>query len=163
MVEIGWILSEEDETIEEKSAYLIKPNNFQIPHDVVKIHGITTEIALKNGTDLKSVLIKFQELLRQSDCLIAHNIEFDENVIGAEFIRTKLPPDLLSINKICTMQETINLCKCPSKFGQGYKFPTLSELHQVLFSEPYIEKHRALDDVEICAKCFFELKSMKKI
>jgi DNA polymerase-3 subunit alpha len=37
------------------------------------------------------------------------------------------------------------------------KFPTLSELHQALFDEPFSEAHNATADVEATTRCFFEL------
>jgi len=37
------------------------------------------------------------------------------------------------------------------------KFPTLEELHTVLFGENFQGAHDALADVRATAKCFFEL------
>ena len=37
------------------------------------------------------------------------------------------------------------------------KFPTLSELHDALFDQPFAEAHNATADVEATTRCFFEL------
>jgi DNA polymerase III subunit alpha len=43
------------------------------------------------------------------------------------------------------------------EFMRKQKFPTLSELHEALFSSPFSEAHNATADVEATARCFFEL------
>ena len=91
-----------------------------------------------------------------SDYLIAHNINFDKNVISAEFIRYQVKPRSKLI-KLCTMQESTDYCKIKNKWG-GYKWPSLIELHNHLFGEDFDGAHDALADVKACAKSFFELK-----
>lgn len=71
------------------SNYIVKPRNFIIPEDAVKIHGITTEIAKNEGVALNIVLNDFSTAISRSSYLIAHNMSFDEKVVGAEFIREK--------------------------------------------------------------------------
>ena len=46
------------------------------------IHGITTEKANKEGVPLIEVLNKFNIAVSKSDFIIAHNISFDEKIIG---------------------------------------------------------------------------------
>ncbi len=48
LVQIGWLLTDETAMQIESAEYLIKPDGFTIPQDAAKIHGITTELALKN-------------------------------------------------------------------------------------------------------------------
>ena len=55
------------------------------------------------------------------------------------------------------MQATIDYCGIPFPDGNGYKFPRLEELYEVLFKQQMKDAHNALADVEACAKCFFEL------
>ena len=54
------------------------------------------------------------------------------------------------------MKMSTNYCKIPGSYG--YKWPSLSELHYKLFGSHFQEAHNADIDVEVCAKCFFELK-----
>ena len=52
MVQIAWLMNnEKGKIIYEKDA-IIFPEGFQIPSDVVKIHGITTTIAKRKGEKL---------------------------------------------------------------------------------------------------------------
>ena len=66
--------------------------------------------------------------------LIAHNMQFDINVLGAELLRLNVTP-AKEATKVCTMKEGTNYCKIPS--FRGYKWPTLTELHTKLFGEGF--------------------------
>lgn len=136
---------------------IVKPKGFTIPADAARIHGITTKRAKKEGIDINEVLNKFLPALNNSKILIAHNVAFDQNVLGAEFLRAGIPNNIQNMDKICTMKESTNFCKLPGKNGQ-YKWPRLSELHTKLFKTAFEDSHNALVDVTMCAKCFFELR-----
>ena len=41
--------------------------------------------------------------------------------------------------------------------GGGFKYPSLTDLHQKLFGEPFKEAHNASADVEATTRCFLEL------
>jgi len=62
----------------------------------------------------------------------------------------------LSVLDTCT-EDTAKLCQLPGGRGGKFKLPTLTELHQYLFGEPFNEAHNATADVEATARCFFEL------
>ncbi len=141
--------------------HIIRPDGFTIPADASKIHGITTERALNEGKILKIVLDEFNALIEEASCLVAHNMSFDEKIVGAEFIRNGMPNSTDSKNKICTMQITTNFCRIPGNYG--FKWPKLSELHFILFNENFQEAHNAEADITATARCFWELKRMGKI
>jgi len=61
------------------------------------------------------------------------------------------------------MLKTTSLCKLPNKYGNGYKWPKLSELHNFLFNEDFADAHDALGDIRATIKCFFELKRLNKL
>ncbi len=137
--------------------YIIFPQGFIIPKESSDIHNITQEIAQEKGVDLKQVLEQFSQDISRAKFIVAHNIDFDEKIVGAELFRAQMPDIFIESNKICTMKETVNICKIPG-FRGNYKFPNLSELHQFLFSDKFDNAHNALADVLACARCFFELK-----
>ena len=85
IVQISWLIFDESEKIVDEKDYIIKPQNFIIPDRVSRIHGITTEIALSEGRELKPILNEFVSDVKNSSYIIAHNMEFDEKIIGAEF------------------------------------------------------------------------------
>ncbi|MCH2228366.1 MAG: 3'-5' exonuclease [Candidatus Caenarcaniphilales bacterium] len=157
LVQIAWISTDEEAHELECFDSIIKPEGFKIPEEVSKIHGITTDYALEVGQPLTDILIKFSNTAKKNDFLVAHNLSFDEKIIGAEFLRAKLQCNLSKKTKICTKQSSTNFCKIPGNYG--YKWPTLSELYKILFNKTFAEAHNAVADVEACMKCFFELKA----
>jgi len=46
--------------------FIIKPEGFTIPSDASRIHGISTERAIREGQPIKSVLQHFQSLIEQA-------------------------------------------------------------------------------------------------
>ncbi|MDB0602187.1 3'-5' exonuclease [Tenacibaculum maritimum] len=162
LVQIAWLLCDEKGNRIESKDYIIKPENFKIPLGSSKVHGITTDIAIKEGKALKDILIAFSKLIEQSEFIIAHNIDFDEKIVGAEFLRKEVSNNLESKNKICTMLSTIDFCRIPSPYG-NYKWPKLSELHIKLFGEDFENAHNAFADIEATEKCFWELRRIEKI
>lgn len=88
-------------------------------------------------------------------------MDFDEKIIGSEFIRNGFENILPSKERICTMMKTTNLCAINGPYG--YKWPKLSELHQKLFNSSFEQAHNAFVDVKITAKCFWELYRRKLI
>ena len=82
MIQIAWILCDADGNRIESDDFIIKPENFEIPLEVTKKHGITTEQAINEGEDLEKVLIAFNKLVEQADYIVAHNISFDEKIVG---------------------------------------------------------------------------------
>ena len=100
----------------------------------------------------------FSEVIAKTDYLVAHNISFDEKIVGAEFVRKNFKTKWFSKKQICTMQASTNYCELPGKYG--YKWPNLSELHINLFGEGFEEAHNAAADINATAKCFWKLKEL---
>lgn len=157
IVQIAWILCDDKGRIITSEEHIIKPEGFIIPFDAQNLHGISNEKANSIGEDLSLVLNRFSEALCISTYLIAHNLDFDLNVLGAEFVRKGIESRLDTIKKICTMKATVEYCRIP-RGRYGFKWPSLMELHYNLFKTTFHEKHDALYDVRICVECFFELK-----
>ncbi len=157
IVQIAWSLYDADGNHWESYSYIIRPTDFIIPAEATKIHRISQERALKEGIDLKQALQHFLEDVKKASYLVAHNIDFDEKIVGAELLREKLGNHLVESNKICTMKTTAQVCRISNGRG-GYKWPNLTELYNFLFKTSFPEAHDAGFDVKACAKCFFELK-----
>ena len=154
MVQIAWIINNENGEKLTEQNHIIKPEGFIIPEEVSKLHGITTERALAEGESLKKTLRTFAEHLVRCDYVVAHNIAFDEKIIEAEMIRLRIPVSFQYANKICTMKQSVNFCSLP-----GNKWPKLQELHIKLFDESFDDAHNALSDITATARCFWELKN----
>ncbi|MCH1484904.1 MAG: DNA polymerase III subunit alpha [Flavobacteriaceae bacterium] len=161
-VQIAWQLHDELGNLIESNSFLIKPDGYDIPYESEKIHGISTQLAEKEGHNLETVLKKFNLSISKSKFIVGHNVNFDLNVIGCEFYRKNISSniELTDILDTCT-ESTAFLCKLPGGRGGKFKLPTLTELHEFLFSSPFQEAHNATADVEATARCFLELIRLK--
>ena len=156
MLQLAYILyDEEGEEIKRNSLYVKPQKGFILQEEASKINKITLEVLREKGQPIKKVLEEFKEVLGKAEQVVAHNIEFDENIVGAEFLRAGMKNELENKNKICTMVNTVELCNIPGKYGP--KWPSLKELHLKLFNEEFEDAHDALVDTEVMAKCFWEL------
>jgi len=157
IVQIAWSLYDAEGNHWESYNYIIKPDGFIISDEVAKIHRITHERAMAEGVDLRQALNHFISDVEKAEYLVGHNIDFDDKIVGAELMRTKLNNPLTKANKLCTMKTGAQVCKISNNRG-GYKWPNLTELYNCLFNTGFLEAHDAVFDVKACAECLFELK-----
>jgi DNA polymerase III epsilon subunit-like protein len=157
MIQICWAVYDNG-TLIKLEDYLIKPNGFRIENS--HIHGITDKIAQK-GHDVKMVLNKLDEAIKDVKYIIGHNIKFDYNIICSELHRVKFQNIIKSINYkkfLCTMERSI-----PLKVD-GYLKPTkLIKLYKFLFNKEFDNQHNAKYDVLATAEVFHELVNRKII
>ena len=158
LVQIAWLIYDEDANSIERYCSIIQPEGFRIPADAAAVHGITTEMAYDQGVPLIDVLEEFTKKINQCQGIVAHNISFDEKIIKCELLRKDILHTFDIKKKFCTMLSSVNLCKLPSH--RGYKWPKLIELYQILFKEEFEGAHDALVDVEACARCFWKLRQL---
>ncbi|WP_185869374.1 DNA polymerase III subunit alpha [Blattabacterium cuenoti] len=156
VVQISWQIHDVLGNLIEFKNFIIKPDNYDIPFNAFKIHGITNEKAEKNGFDLNLVLIEFKKNINKYQCIIGHNLEFDIKVIESEFFRKKEKISFKEKKILDTKEISVNYCKLPGS-RKKYKWPTLSELYQKLFKEEVPGSHNAANDVKATARCFLEL------
>ncbi|WP_417853876.1 DNA polymerase III subunit alpha [Xanthomarina gelatinilytica] len=157
-IQIAWQLHDGMGNCLEHQDYLIQPDGFNIPYDAEKIHGISTELAQEQGKPLVEVLEKFNKALAKTKFVVGQNVSFDLNIMGAEFVRENIvnPLQELPVLDTCT-EHTASLCQIPGGRYGKFKLPTLTELHQYLFNQPFAEAHNATADVEATTRCFLEL------
>ncbi len=155
LVQIAWLIFDKQGNKLAENMSVIRPNGFIIPKEASDIHKITQDEALAVGENLELVLNNFYIDVNDSAVVIAHNISYDEKIIGAEFIRNNMKNIIDSKNKVCTMKSTTNYCKIQGPYG--YKWPKLIELYEKLFDEEF-NQHDALDDIRATARCYWELK-----
>jgi DNA polymerase III subunit epsilon len=135
---------------------LIKPDGWVVPNERFFIdNNMSTERCEKEGMPIAIVLQRFVDSIQLCDFLVAHNIDFDYNVLGAEMIRAGIKANR-RLERICTMKSTTDFCDIRNAYGA--KWPKLEELHEKLFGTKPEVSHDALEDVNATAKCFFGLK-----
>ena len=149
--------------------YILSPENYTIPQDSTKIHGITNEYAKKYGAKRKVVLDYMRVLLQTVNYVIGHNVAFDISILKAELYREWDKEwgngDWLFYSQkykmVDTMQMGAYLCNIPSTIkGEKYKWPTLDELYRKLFGKSFQGKHNAMNDVRATYECFCKMRPM---
>lgn len=158
LVQLGYVFHDGQFNTSLGQEYIIQPRGFEIPESVSKIHGITQQKAMDSIWTLEGVLNIFDYKIRVADLIVGHNLSYDLNVLGAEYLRTFNRNPLEGKATYDTMLKGMGVCKLPGRYGQ-YKWPKLEELYFSLFGTPLTQTHTALDDIENTAKCYFEMKS----
>jgi len=136
------------------------PKGYGIGPESTKIHGITTKRMLKEGKNIKMLLKKFMSDAKKCKILVAHNIQFDRNVIMVEQIRNgcKIKLNDLRKEEYCTMKHgkfVCNILKLNERTGKMQtKFPKLVELHEKLFKSKPNNLHNSMIDILVCLRCF---------
>jgi DNA polymerase-3 subunit epsilon len=158
LVQLAYLLYDSNEQLIHARNYIVRPDGFQIPADASRIHGITNERAIGEGLPIDAVLKDFHDMINNSNYLVAHNMSFDEKIVGSEFLRNNMQNVIPTKQKICTMELSTEFCAIPGPYGN--KWPKLTELHHKLFSEEFEGAHNASVDIEMTAKCFWELQRL---
>jgi hypothetical protein len=158
IIQLSWFIYDENNTLLEKHNYYRKPEDdlYISPYSTEKT-GITIETLYEKGElNIKQILKIFCYDVEKCDLLISHNIKSDLSTINKELVRCELAP--ITKPLYCSMNESKKYCNKKNKIN-GLKPPTLQELYYVLFKEncDSSKLHNSLFDVEICAKCYFEL------
>lgn len=152
IVSISW-LATQNHKITNQAYYLIKPDNFNIPAESTAIHGITNEDANLNGCDINIMFEQFKEILVNCSNLVAHNIDFDINVLKSELYRYKRQ-DIIDIldtkNLVCTMKKGRD-------FLNQRTYPKLAHLYKTLYNEEMQNAHNAQYDTLCCYKCYIKM------
>jgi DNA polymerase-3 subunit alpha len=153
------MLLNDNELISSRS-FVIKPR-WTIPPESTAIHGITQEFAQEYGVDLEYVMNEF--ISTRYDILIAHNLNFDENVLvnAIYWDLGRKTFNEFPERKRCSMIASTDMCKLPGRYS-GYKPPKLSELHFHLFGYmPEGQLHNSMYDTEILVKCLLSSKELR--
>ena len=163
-IQIAWQIHGAKGNLIAHKDYLIQPDDFTIPFDSEQIHGISTALATSEGVPIATVLSEFEEALMEVSFVVGHNVSFDRNIMGAEFMRAGLadPLDEKAVIDTCT-EETAQLCQLPGGRGGKFKLPTLGELYRFLFQDSFKEAHNATADVEATSRAFLELIRQEKL
>lgn len=161
LVQLGAILQDlETGKIISELNTMVNTGGFPIPENASNIHGITNQIADKYGITMGAVDKLFGWMLTNSDVIVAHNIQFDLDIVSTNLPISK---DLLvGKETFCTMKNTMNVLKLPSKFkGGSYKWPKLIESYKYYFGAEFDNAHDAMADVRACRDIYVKLNEVK--
>lgn len=153
IVQIAWHIYDQDGNLEGKECYLVKPSCFQIPAKATEIHGITQEMAETHGLPMWKVMNILRSILPSVSHVVAHNLEFDKNVILSEMARIN---EMELFNEFASK---IGACTMLMNTIPGQRWPKLSDLYRRLFQkEPEGQLHQADTDVQLCAEIYFQTR-----
>ena len=116
------------------------PKNVTITQDSTDIHGITNEISQQRGINIRKAILLMSTCLDEVQIIVAHNLDFDTNMIAVECNRLNYPNILRTkpLIKYCTMHHGMKLCNIKMTLQKTkremIKFPKLIELHEKLFN-----------------------------
>lgn len=162
MVQLAWELW--DDVGEKRAAadFIIRPEGFQIPDAVAKIHGITQARAMTEGWPLENVLSIFAAAVYLPVRFVGHNINFDKKIILKEYARLGWTNEADAFGpkeSLCTMttDSIVQFCGI-RKVDGSLKWPKLNELYPKLFNRNFADAHNAKADIAATAECFWELR-----
>lgn len=128
---------------------IIKPDGWVIPKEASDIHGITQEIAERDGVAEIEATKSFDKMLMCADVAVAHNFDFDHLVLSrGSVIRERE----LRRKGFCTMKALTDVCQLPGPYG--FKWPKLQEAHQFAFGSMFEGAHDAMADVRATARLY---------
>lgn len=178
VIQLAWTLTDLNDKELSWGNHLIKPDGWTIPSEETHgkeaefwiKHGFSNDKSIEAGVPIAEAANGFIADLQSCDVLVAHNITFDYNVLGAEMIRLGLRSDRVPA-RVCTMEASTNYCKIPypgrkdtrTWVKQNWKWPKLEELYRKLFGKEFENAHAADGDVAALRVCFFELVRLKVI
>ncbi len=157
MVQLGWQLLDENGSCISSDSLVVRPDGFDIPFNAAKVHRITTERAMAEGLPLTEVLDRFEADLVRSRLIAGHNIEFDLQIIRAEWYRVHRQDKFEGITVLDTKESSTAFCALPGGRGGQYKWPSLTELYTKLFGKAFEEAHDAAADVAATVDCLMAL------
>ncbi|TVR79955.1 MAG: 3'-5' exonuclease [Saprospirales bacterium] len=163
LVHLAWLHYDKTGQLIKEGNKIVKPDHYKAEDSVFKSAGLERDAIESESHPIKEVLTEFLEDLQAAKYLFAHNLQFSENVVRSECYRLRMNDKVFDyVDKYCIMREATHHCKLPGKGGR-YKWPTLQELHLVLFKARYPNPNNAWSDVVASSTCLFELLKIDAI
>jgi DNA polymerase-3 subunit epsilon len=170
IVDIAGVLCEvADGTELARFEALIKPEGWEIDEQTAKIHGITTEIAARDGIPIAEALDQFEALVSEAGVLAAFNLRFDEKLLRGERRRLGRPDGFGTVPVFCCMKGATPLCKIKATqrmraTGRGgqFKTPNLGEAVKILLEREHAGAHRAMADALAARDIYFACRHLEE-
>jgi DNA polymerase III epsilon subunit-like protein len=153
--------------------YINVPSTVEISEKITELTGITRE-KCDQGTTIANAMLEFQKEYMLCNMIVAHNIQFDRDMIRVEMARQgesqTFDTSLIFNNEFektsckelyCTMHMGRKICNLERKTKEGrayLKSPKLIELYEQLFGMSPQDLHNSLVDTYVCLRCFVKLR-----
>lgn len=149
----------------------IEPQGWEIPEEVSKIHGITTEHAMEIGVCEFHAVELFIQLWQSADFRVGHNEQFDARILRIALHRANpsgygCEPDEWKAGRAeCTQALSTPILKLPptpamrAAGRNHYKSANLREAYRHFYGSELIDAHSAFADASACRDVYFAIKA----
>lgn len=145
---------------------IIRPEGYSVEPGAEAIHGISEAYAYQVGVPAWVALVELRASIEGVNRIVAHNVQFDRQVIEAAIARTGAEGSWWrsKIGKLfCTMEASAPILKLPGLYGD-YKFPSLPEAFNALCAPlVYEPTHNADIDTDRTADIYFALRDLTAV
>ena len=158
------------------NTYINVSTKIVIKPEISNLTGITRAKCSEGVVITEALDALYKEYLR-CKTIIAHNIDFDSQMVRIEIARnpgrkTRHLDNLLNVGyeqfngmtRYCTMKSNVERCNIVTdaidKYGKPYqykKFPKLAELHRHLFGTIPENLHDSSVDTLVCLRCYMKI------
>lgn len=159
LLHISWIVLDKDFKLVEDFDFIVKQD--EISSEAKKLCKIDNDDIKNKSLPVEEIIDAFNESAEQVEFVISFNLNFNENVFAAECIRQSKNSKIFQAEKFCLMQESTFYCKLPGK--RGYKWPTLTQLHALLFKTAFTPPNNARADVIAATRSFIMLMKLGQL
>lgn len=144
----GELVDDQTGEVLEEVEFLANPG-FNLEEIITKITGLTdADLACERPFSYNAE--KVINVMRKAEEVVAHNLAFDLQLVNFEMRRIGVDLNFWPEKRTCTVEKTEHL--------KGHRL-RLTDLHHLLFGEPFDGAHRARQDVKALTRCFLELRS----
>ena len=151
---------------------MVKPEGWSMSEEAGKINGLTDEYLNSVGIPASVVIPTVIALSNKADLRVAHNADFDNNVIAANIWREiikdghskstaqSIVEQWLVIPTYCTMRESKEIVGALDKRGR-IKYPKLIEAYKFFFNKDLDRAHSANADAVATLEIYLALKNLE--
>lgn len=144
-----------------------RPDGWEIPEEVARVHGITTEHAKRVGIAEGAIVEALYALWQTADLRVGHNESFDARILRIALKRF-MGDEAADVWKAgeaeCTQKLATPIIKLPPTANmlaagrRHYKAPNLSEAYWHFTGRKLENAHSALADVKACMAVYWAIK-----
>lgn len=173
LVQLGAISYDQDLARVVAEVNIIVSGAGDIPPEASNVHGISTEVAKRYCVDKRAAEAIFAQLVRTADRVVAHNIDYDLDII-----KDNMPvasAELDQTEHYCTMAGARDIVKAPytdkqlaffkdrpDKKDGEFRGPRLIEAYIYFFGKEFDGAHDAMADVRACMDVYFAIPGNNK-
>jgi len=133
---------------------IIKPDGWEIPDEVVRIHGVTAQHANEVGISEKDALQQFMNMWKQSTVKIAHGMPFQSRIIRIATLRyaTKNTQD--------KWKEAKSFCTAKIAKQIGSPSNRLDDAYMAVIGKTLDNRHDTMAGVDATAELYFKIQEL---